>query len=299
MIRIGRVFVPLLELSISICFAMLLPSAAQAVCPQWDVSGEWDFPQTNDTSPHFTLQQTGTELHGTARYSWVHKSECKLAFCGDDYYHVEGSVDGTINGDSFEVTAYWNNGTTGLYTGKVGPLGRLEGNTYDKEHPQTMARWHSNQNAKCLTSAGGTSAGGGAVTPPINDGGTVKAQGRVKTGGQPSSTSTLTICEKAKQARARNSPAAPGLEASCAAATNAASDTAVEEQADTAGKGKAPPPKDEACAWRGEAPWCEGRCGPGEIKIAAENDSEAAFARAHPDFGTSCASGFKLYCCRQ
>ena len=51
---------------------------------------------------------------------------------------------------------------------------------------------------------------------------TVKAQGRVKTGGSPSPNSTLTICEKAKQARARNSPAAPGLEAKCAAAEAAA-----------------------------------------------------------------------------
>ena len=121
-------------------------------------------------------------------------------------------------------------------------------------------------------------------------------QGRVKTG---TSFPKLSICEAAQKAHARNSPAAPGLEAKCAAARNAASDTAVEEQVDTAGKGKALPPKDEACDWRGEAPFCNGRCAPGEIKMAAENDSEAPFPRAHPDFGTSCATGSKFYCCRQ
>ena len=42
-----------------------------------------------------------------------------------------------------------------------------------------------------------------------------KALGRVKPGGSPATQSTLTICEKAKQARARNSPAAGGLEESC------------------------------------------------------------------------------------
>ena len=53
----------------------------------------------------------------------------------------------------------------------------------------------------------------------------VKPQGRVK-GDSPAPKSTLTICEKAKQARARNSPAAPGLEAKCAAA--GVSDSATE-----------------------------------------------------------------------
>jgi hypothetical protein len=43
---------------------------------------------------------------------------------------------------------------------------------------------------------------------------TVRAQARVRTGGTPAK-STLTKCEAAKLARARNSPAAPGLEAQC------------------------------------------------------------------------------------
>jgi hypothetical protein len=43
----------------------------------------------------------------------------------------------------------------------------------------------------------------------------VKAQGRVKLGGEPSAISKLSICEKAKVARDRNSPAAPGLARKC------------------------------------------------------------------------------------
>ena len=49
--------------------------------------------------------------------------------------------------------------------------------------------------------------------PKLSAGGPVKAVGRVHTGapaGQP-----LSICESAREARARNSPAAPGLEAQC------------------------------------------------------------------------------------
>ncbi|WP_294122515.1 PASTA domain-containing protein [Sphingomonas sp.] len=44
---------------------------------------------------------------------------------------------------------------------------------------------------------------------------TVRSQGRVRYDGAPSTVSSLSICEKAKQARDRNSPAAPGLAKSC------------------------------------------------------------------------------------
>jgi hypothetical protein len=51
--------------------------------------------------------------------------------------------------------------------------------------------------------------------PPIAADTGVKAQGRVKTGGQPSSNANQTICQMAGQAKARNSPAAVGLIAQC------------------------------------------------------------------------------------
>ena len=222
MIRIGPVSIaPLGWIVFSVFFAVLLPSAVQAACSQWDVSGEWVFVQTNNTSPRFTLQRTETGLQGSASYShWVEDAGCIGVNC-DHLETVRASVDATIEGNSFELTAYWNNGTTGLYTGKVGLGGRIEGSTYDKQHPQTMANWYSNRNAKCLTGAGGVSpssttppaAGDTSKPPPI------KAQGRVK--GPPGTVvpeSTLSICEAAWKARERNSPAAPVLEASCRAA---------------------------------------------------------------------------------
>jgi hypothetical protein len=57
----------------------------------------------------------------------------------------------------------------------------------------------------------GTTSSGLTTAPAAQ---TVRAQGRVKLGGA-TGKSTLTMCEAAKQARARNSPAAPGLEAKC------------------------------------------------------------------------------------
>jgi len=207
MIRTGQVSIALLGLiGFGVFLAMCLPSAAQAACSQWDVSGEWTFVQSNmtrDTTPIFTLQQMGTELQGSARYYSLGESRL-----------VHGSVDGTINGDSLEINAYWNNGTIGVYTAKIGSQGRIQGTGYDRMHPQTMATWYSDRTAKCLTGAGGVSPP--SVTPPVVDTGPpIKAGGRVKTG---TPGPALSVCESAWKARARNSPAAPGLEAKCAAA---------------------------------------------------------------------------------
>ena len=214
MIRIGSVSIALLGwIVFGVFFAVLLPSAAQAVCSQWDMSGEWVFVQSNDTSPRFTLQQTGTGLQGSASYSYYDEHL-------DLWRTVNASVDGTIEGDSFKVTAYWNNGTIGVYKGKVEPQGRIEeGSGYDRLHPQTMATWYSDRTAKCLTGAGGVSPS--SVTPPVNATlpPPVKPAARVKLPpGTVVKPSTLTTCQRAWQARARNSPAAPGLEALCAAA---------------------------------------------------------------------------------
>src|ERR1044071_41867 len=119
-----------------------MPSAAQADCSGWDLSGDWAFVQTNGTSPTFTLHQTGTGLQGSAIYWYEYRnSGFRLP--------IKASVDGMINGDSVEITAYWDNRTIGVYTAKIGPLGRLEGTTYDRQNPETIASWYSDRTAKC------------------------------------------------------------------------------------------------------------------------------------------------------
>ncbi len=204
MIRIGAVS---LGWMVSISFAMLLPSAAQAACSQWDVSyhnmpnESWRAMQSNGSKPLFHLEQTGTLLQGTAGYLKYNDGEYEGS--------VDGSVDGTIKGDFFDVTVYWEDGGVGGYTGTIGPTGRLTGTTVDKNNPRNVAKWYSNQPFKCLTSAAPPAAG----PPP----GPAKPLGRVTTG-QPTG-APLPICETARVARARNSPAAPGLEAQCKAAT--------------------------------------------------------------------------------
>jgi hypothetical protein len=189
-------------------------------CTQWDLTGHFTLVQTNVSSPSFRLAQTPVGLQGTAFYAYTEDDDCIIVFCGDDYFEVHGSVDGTVVGDEVELVAYWNNGTTGVYSGKVGQQGRMEGNTYDRQHPQVIARWYSQTPVKCLAGTtstgeriGTTSSALGTAPAPV----AVRPQGRVRIGGAAPTPSTLTKCEAAKAARARNSPAAPGLEKQCAA----------------------------------------------------------------------------------
>ena len=144
--------------------------ASKDTCSQWDMSGSWTFVQTNDSSPTFSLQQTRTGLQGTANHSYTHKSEClaPLFNCGDDVYHHSATVNGTVSGNSVEITAYWSNNTTGVYTGWIGPQGRVEGTAYDKQHPETKARWYSDRTAKCLVGTAATGDRIGTTTSALS-----------------------------------------------------------------------------------------------------------------------------------
>lgn len=194
-------------------------SRAELDCTQWDLNGDLRLVQTNETAPFFRLQQNPTGIQGTASYNYTVEVDCFIVSCGDDYFQVDASVDGTVVGDEIEIVAYWNNGTTGVYSGKIGQQGRIEGSTYDRQHPQVIARWYSQTPVKCLAGTtrtgeriGTTSTALGTAPAPV----AVKPQDRIRGPGGPTK-STLTKCEAAKQARARNSPAAPGLERQCAA----------------------------------------------------------------------------------
>ena len=119
---------------------ILTPSSVEAGCSDWNATGEFTFVQTNGYNPTFKLNQTGSDIHGTAGYPHYYNPNSAP---------VTASVDGYIQGDNFEVTAYWNNGTAGVYSGRIGGRGRIEGSTYDKRHPDAMARWYSEPTLSC------------------------------------------------------------------------------------------------------------------------------------------------------
>lgn len=191
--------------------------AAESSCARWDVSGHWTLIQSNDTAVSVTLEQTKTGLSGEASFGrWVKDSFflCNIASCGEDYVGAFGPAVGTLNGDDFELTVYWSNNAIGLYTGKIGPQGLIVGTTVDKNDPRTTAQWHSSSVVRCSVAAD--------TTPPPSGKPAVQL-GRVPSNGTPSP--SMSICDAAKSARARNSPAAPGLERQCAAQPPAAAPT--------------------------------------------------------------------------
>ncbi|MGH6846145.1 MAG: hypothetical protein ACREC0_01530 [Methylocella sp.] len=100
------------------------------------VGGEWDIVQNNGFSVRINVTQDRDRLSAFAS-------------------HSNGSVQSTdakgfVRGPDFEMTITWDNGTKGLYTGKLthGPftpphLGFLRGHTKDLNNPGSDADWES------------------------------------------------------------------------------------------------------------------------------------------------------------
>jgi len=173
MVRIGPIFIAIFA------WLVLLPAAAQAACTQWDVTGGGGWHAVaGGVGVLFTLRQNQTVLRGTAEYSKDHPVRAGV-----------GTVNGTTQGNSFDVTVVWNDGVVVGYAGKVGSDGRLQGVAFDPSNPADKEGWSGDVAFACLTAA--------ADASPL-----------------------LPICESARLARARNSPAAPGLKAQCDAAMN-------------------------------------------------------------------------------
>jgi hypothetical protein len=120
---------------------VLLPSSAQAQCAQWDVSGQWSLNQGKDTTVHLQIEQDGSGVRGKADY-YVNSS-------GGGVRTILGSLDGFAKGHKFRIQIYWSGTSVGIYEGNIGPQGRIEGTTYDRQKPSVRATWFSNKAMKC------------------------------------------------------------------------------------------------------------------------------------------------------
>jgi len=129
-------------------FALPLSFAAEAACAQWDASGDMILHQANGYRPSFILQRSGSELHGSATYTITTPKCVERANCAQ----ILGDVAGSIAGNSLEITAYWKNGSVGVYRGTVDAHGGLEGTTYDRSHPESSSHWYSERTLRCVTS---------------------------------------------------------------------------------------------------------------------------------------------------
>ena len=125
-------------------FALSAPPV-EAQCQQWDVSGKWQFKQgwgQGAINVLVDLSQTGrTVITGTASHVPP----------GGDL--TNGTVDGTMEGDSFAVKIYWENNTIGVYEGTIRPSGRIEGKGWEQATRRTKVRWYSKTTMKCADAA--------------------------------------------------------------------------------------------------------------------------------------------------
>src|SRR5437867_1231855 len=199
-------------LAVGVSMVVLSASSMAAdACSQWGVQGTLTLVQTNNsTGAQLKLEQTGSQFKGTASYAYGRETSL-LGIPHVEFRSAEGPIVGTVAGNMFEATIFWNNNSVGVYSGQIGPQGLLVGRTYDKTDPAATADFHSDKALVCLTRAESAPGLGTAAAKPT------LALGRVQTrAAAPSSTS---ICDAAQSARARNSPAAPGLERQCSALT--------------------------------------------------------------------------------
>ncbi len=179
-------------------------ASAQSACRQWQVPPMMEIIQNGQGGQRVYLQlkQEGSNFHGWAQYQTTKKT-------------VIGNLSGNITGDAFHARVLWTfsgQSSIGQYSGKIRPreggtVGNtmngdiFEGSTYDEYvNPPKLQYWNAYHFTCQLDSPP-------AQKPAI-------ALGRVQ--GTPSAAQTP-ICDAARSAKARNSPAAPGLERQCLA----------------------------------------------------------------------------------
>jgi hypothetical protein len=136
------------------------------------------------------LTQTGSSFSGTADYEPPR---------GVQRFKINGHVEGTLSGNDVKFTAAWDDNKTGVYYGSIDSNGRVAGYTYEQDNHAESADWSMLNRAVCDTNyhAERTGLRLGRAAP------------RDPNAPVPS------ICDASRSARARNSPAAPGLEARC------------------------------------------------------------------------------------
>ena len=130
----------------------LSPHSVAAQCTQWEVGGSWSIQQST-TVVNFELQRHGSVVTGKANYTQSGEETKFLGVVvkgGDSVVH-SGDVDGTSSGSSFIVHVYWDNHKSiGVYTGRISPSGKIEGQVYGEERPSVKGQWYSRNSMTCV-----------------------------------------------------------------------------------------------------------------------------------------------------
>lgn len=218
----------------------LSSTQTQAACGQWSMPAKIEIRQSNGSEVKINSTPSQAGFVGTARY-WSEIDDRSFITSGDEYNWVIGVLEGAVEGSTAHFTIHWQGdrakrvqNSTGVYTGTISPEGRLTGTGYDADHPGTTATWFALEPMKCSIAQALTLDSGPELErrPPPVSLGRVQAKPEYKSLGRVQSTqgadpldkkqvpmSVLLnpppICASASSARARGSPAAPGLERQC------------------------------------------------------------------------------------
>jgi len=195
--------------------ALPVATVESSICDQWKVPPTFIAKQWNGYEVMFHLQQDGSRLYGYAEYQTTN---------GTMTHTVRGNVSGSIKNNLFSVRVLWTYSgvsSIGRYTGVItlregGAIGNrrygfiFEGTTYDEYvGPQKVDFWNANH-FTCDINMSPL-----APAPPASKT-TVTSIGKVNVPGVTPAAPML-ICDRARDARARNSPATLNLEAQCRA----------------------------------------------------------------------------------
>jgi hypothetical protein len=130
-------------LRLALFFSVFLSVSATtsiAQCRQWDVGGKWTLTQAKNTVLFLNLSQNGNSITGQVTNT-VNR--------GGKLTTYTASVDGSVNGNSFNVQMYWSGETIGVYNGTINNQGRIEGTTHDRKNPSAKVNWFSNSFMRC------------------------------------------------------------------------------------------------------------------------------------------------------
>jgi hypothetical protein len=222
MVRIGSAYLGTLgALVFGVGLAAPLPASAQTQCLYFDVSYGIEINQYNGPHVNLDLEQTEGEFHGRAH-----------AYTTGSANEHSGSAEGVVTGDALRFTIRWDDGTVGDYTGAITTYNdsddrrgiprtiELDGTTVDRTKSAAGAKWHGHTRYACLAEGAPPQSyfNLGVPTPPPPP----KALGRTPAPAGAPPGPAMSICRRAADARARNSPLADQLEAQCNVATSPA-----------------------------------------------------------------------------
>jgi hypothetical protein len=134
-----------LRLAVAAC--VIAPSAPvlAADCAQWNVAGKHGLWQSNDSGGNMTLQQDGTLFKGSMVSGHLTSD--------DVWVPVRGDIVGTVVGNKFEATVYWDDNKVGVYSGQIGPQGLVVGRTFNQNNPSESANFHGSPAFDCLAAS--------------------------------------------------------------------------------------------------------------------------------------------------